>query len=48
MNIKNHKIEQQLNLDIHIHKITSVIHMLPERIVCWWNLVFSYTVFDGF
>jgi hypothetical protein len=45
MNIKNHKIQQQSELDIHTLKITSAIRVLPEHIGCWWNFVFSYTEF---
>ena len=47
MNIKNHKIHQQLQLDIHTHTHTprSAMRVLPEHTGCWWNFVFSYTEF---
>jgi hypothetical protein len=45
MNIKDHKIQQQLQLDIHTHKIRRAVHVVPENIWCWWNFVFSYTEF---
>jgi hypothetical protein len=41
----NHKIQQQSELDIHTHNITSTMHVLPEHTGCWWNFMFSYTEF---
>jgi hypothetical protein len=45
MDIKKHKIQQHLKLNIPTYKITSNIHVLPEHIGCLWNFVFSYTEF---
>jgi hypothetical protein len=45
MDIKNHKIQQHLKLNILTYKITSYIHVLPEHTECLWNFVFSYNEF---